>query len=133
MRNKDRPSLQIYQPGKRRTGNSTTGQDNASPTEYKTQISSENETNEKFDTEKPSSSTSKSSDTRKRSDKKDPKDQKDTSKGPSDDPKKSTNEKRISRYSEKRNKVKEKRDLTDNPVTIMDSNSINKEATDEMS
>lgn len=127
LRNKDRPSIQIYQP-KRRTGNAS-GTDNTSPNEYKTQISSENETYDKMDNEKPSTS-SKCSDSRKRCDKKN-----DSSKGYIDDSKKSSNEKRISRYSEKRNKVKEKRDLTDNPTATNDCtlNSNNKENTDEMS
>ncbi|XP_031626703.1 regulator of nonsense transcripts 3B-like [Contarinia nasturtii] len=95
LRNKDRPSLQIYQPGKRRTNSLTTSEDPTTPENESTTIN----------LEKPS----KSHENRKRSD------AKESSK--SDDSKKLSNEKRISRYSEKRNKAKEKRDLTDYPAT----------------
>lgn len=127
LRNKDRPSLQIYQPGKRRVSSSS-GQDGG---DSKDQTSPENECNEMIDIEKPSSSSSlKCCDTRKRNDV-----AKDSSKSQNDDRKKASNEKRISRYSEKRNKAKEKRDLTDNPIAANDcnANSISEENNDEMS
>lgn len=117
MRNKDRPSLQIYQPGKRRT-NSTTS---ITPTEDKCESkfnSVECSSNEGTSTEKPQS-TSKNDDRKQN-------DGKESTKGQSDDRKKPANEKRISRYSEKRNKAKEKRDLTDNSVVASDFISENK-------
>lgn len=126
MRNKDRPSLQIYQPGKRRVS-STSGPDAG---DSKGQTSPENECNEYIDIEKPSSSSKSCCDTRKRTD------AKDSSKSQNDDRKKVSNDKRISRYSEKRNKAKEKRDLTDNPAVANDCNAITiskEENNDEMS
>lgn len=141
MRNKDRPSLQIYQPGaKRRTSNSSGGDSHSC--ENKNRV--EYEADAKVDNNVPSTSTSSSKghDNRKRNDKKDcsaaATTTAATTKGHSEDnSKKSTStatEKRISRYSEKRNKVKEKRDLSDNPATANDcaSSSNNKGPTDEM-
>lgn len=128
MRNKDRPSLQIYQPGGKRRTSSSTGPDNSC--ENKNQVEYEADT--KIDNNVPStSSASRGHDNRKRNDKKDS-----ATKGQCDDnSKKSTTEKRISRYSEKRNKVKEKRDLSDNPTAANDCDysSNNKGPTDDMS
>lgn len=126
LRNKDRPSLQIYQPGKRRTNSSTS----LTPTEDKCENKFECSSNEGTSTEKAQSS-SKNGD-RKRND------AKESGKGQSDERKKPANEKRISRYSEKRNKAKEKRetnDLTDNSVIASDCNSIpnNQENNEDMS
>lgn len=120
LRNKDRPSLQIYQPGKRRTTNSATSEHD-DPSENKGSVSPdiERECTEIVEPEKPSSSsTSAAKGNRKRND------AKESSKSQNDDRKKPSNEKRISRYSEKRNKAKEKRDVTDNPVAAGDFNSI---------
>lgn len=128
MRNKDRPSLQIYQPGSKRRTSSSTGPDNSC--ENKNRVDLEYETDTKIDNNVPSTSSSKGHDNRKRNDKKDS-----TAKGQCDDnSKKSITEKRISRYSEKRNKVKEKRDSSDNPTAANDcafSSSI-KSPTDDM-
>lgn len=120
MRNKDRPSLQIYQPGKRRTNSSST-----TPTDEKcegkfmyTQENDFDDCEMEANTEIAQSTSAVKNGERKRSD------AKESSKNQSDDRgKKPANEKRISRYSEKRNKAKEKRDLTDNPVVASDCNS----------
>lgn len=127
LRNKDRPSLQIYQPGKRRTGSSSTN-DQDDPNDIKDSLSPEIESMETNDLEKTVSST-KSNNNRKRSD------AKESSKVQNDERKKPSNEKRISRYSEKRNKAKEKRDVTENPVVAAECNSNSNEAEkcDEMS
>lgn len=132
LRNKDRPSLQIYQPGAKRRTSTSTGPDNNS-CENKNRV--EHETDTKFDNNVPSTSatSSRGHENRKRNDKKDF-----ATKGHSDDNSKKsiTSEKRISRYSEKRNKVKEKRDLSDNPAATANecgSSSNNKSPTDEMS
>lgn len=97
LRNKDRPSIQIYQPGKRRANSLTTSEDNPTTPE-----------NENIQHGTNSEKPSKSNRNRKHSD------AKESSKNANDDGKKSSNEKKISRYSEKRNKAKEKRDLNDN-------------------
>lgn len=120
LKNKDRPSLQIYQPGKRRT-NSSSNLDEIGDNRGATTPEMECSTNPIGNAEKPAST--KSGDNRKRND------AKESSKNNSDDRKKPANEKRISRYSEKRNKAKEKRDLTDNPTS--DCNSNNGEKSNE--
>lgn len=132
MRNKDRPSLQIYQPGGKRRTSSSTGADNGS---CENKNRGEHESDTKVDNNVPSTSATPrpSNDNRKRNEKKDS-----TAKGQNDDNSKkpTTSEKRISRYSEKRNKVKEKRDLSDNPAATANdsaSSSNNKGPTDEMS
>lgn len=125
MKNKDRPSLQIYQPGKRRTNSTSTPGDETG--ENRGAITPENESsgNQFGNSEKPSSS--KNGD-RKRSE------PKESSKGQSDDRKKPANEKRISRYSEKRNKAKLKsNDLTDNPIAANDCNSNDGEKNNDWS
>lgn len=124
MKNKDRPSLQIYQPGKRRTNSVSNPGDELSDNRGATTPENEICHNPMGNSEKPASS--KSSDSRKRSD------AKESSKN-NDDRKKPANEKRISRYSEKRNKAKEKRDLTDNPIVASDCNSNNGEKNNEFS
>lgn len=124
MRNKDRPSLQIYQPGKRRT-NSTSG---STPTDEKGEDKCMDATeNFDYEIEEAAASTDKAQSSSKNDEKK-RNDAKESSK--IDDRKKPSNEKRISRYSEKRNKAKEKRDLTDNPVMVSD---CNQEKNDELS
>lgn len=125
LRNKDRPSLQIYQPSKRRTSNST-GPDNSCENKNRTEYDAD-ATDDNNVQPSTSSSSSRGHDNRKRNDKKD------SAKGQCDDSKKSTTEKRISRYSEKRNKVREKRDLSDNPTAANDSSSNTKGPTDDMS
>lgn len=130
MRNKDRPSLQIYQPGAKRRTSSSTGPDNSCDNKCENKNRLDHEADTKVDNNAPSTSSSKGGhDNRKRNDKKD------SAKGQCDDSKKGTTEKRISRYSEKRNKVKEKRDLSDNPSVANDciSSSNNNGLTDEMS
>lgn len=108
LRNKDRPSLQIYQPGKRRTSiHSESAQDQSGD---KSSASSEKESSTKdlksLDYDKCiKDGSTKNDDRRKRND------TRYSSKSYQDDGKKIANEKRVSRYSEKRNKVKEKRDM----------------------
>lgn len=129
LRNKDRPSLQIYQPGAKRRTSTSTGPDNSCENR-----GAENDADTKVDANNvPSTSTSS-----RGHDNRGQRNRKDSAKGQCDDTKKSTTtttEKRISRYSEKRNKVKEKRDLSDNPTTANDccSSSNNKGPTDEIS
>ncbi|XP_055311107.1 regulator of nonsense transcripts 3B-like [Sitodiplosis mosellana] len=127
LKNKDRPSLQIYQPGKRRTNSSSYPGDEASENRGATTPENESCSNQIGNSEKPASSSSKSGDSRKRTE------SKESSKNQSDDRKKPANEKRISRYSEKRNKAKEKRDLTDNPIVASDCNSNDGEKNNDFS
>lgn len=121
--------MQIYQPGKRRGGSTTGTSEHEDAVEYKSPNSPEIECMESIELEKPAPSMK--SNNRKRSDAKD----KESSKSQNDERKKPSNEKRISRYSEKRNKAKEKRDVTDNPVATGDCNSNSNDTgkNDEMS
>lgn len=141
MRNKDRPSLQIYQPGgKRRTSNSSGGDSHSCENKNRGEYEGDAKVDNNVPSTSASASSSKGHDNRKRNDKKDSSAAAAAStKGHSEDNSKKSattaTEKRISRYSEKRNKVKEKRDTSDNPATANDcaSSSNNKGPTDEMS
>lgn len=144
MRNKDRPSLQIYQPGgKRRTSNSSGGDSHSCENKNRGEYEGDAKVDNNVPSTSASASSSKGHDNRKRNDKKDSSAaaaaNAASTKGHSEDNSKKSattaTEKRISRYSEKRNKVKEKRDTSDNPATANDcaSSSNNKGPTDEMS
>lgn len=114
LRNKDRPSLQIYQPGKRR--NQTSSQDNLDKDSRSLpQSGTDDSEKQASDSSIKRQSSSKSGDRSKNNNENDA-----TANLSQESRKKLFTEKRVSRYSEKR-KAKEKRDLNTGEDTPNDS------------